>query len=39
MFMMIHPAAVKTLKDVINNLSSGKKADPSKYLDWVSTKM
>ncbi len=39
MFMMIHPAAVKTLKDVINNLSSGKKADPSKFLDWVSAKM
>jgi acetyl-CoA decarbonylase/synthase complex subunit delta len=39
MFMMIHPAAVKTLKDVINNLSSGKKADPSKYLDWVSAKI
>ena len=38
-FMMIHPAAVKTLKDVINNLSSGKKADPSKYLDWVSAKI
>jgi acetyl-CoA decarbonylase/synthase complex subunit delta len=38
-FMMIHPAAVKTLKDVINNLCSGKKADPSKYLDWVSTKI
>ncbi|XHH08233.1 MAG: CO dehydrogenase/acetyl-CoA synthase subunit delta [Candidatus Bathyarchaeia archaeon] len=39
MFMMIHPAAVKTLKDVINNLSSGKKADPSKYVDWVSAKL
>ncbi len=39
MFMMIHPAAVKTLKDVINNLSSGKKADPSKYVDWVSAKI
>jgi acetyl-CoA decarbonylase/synthase complex subunit delta len=38
-FMMIHPAAVKTLKDVISNLASGKKADPSKYLDWVSAKM
>jgi acetyl-CoA decarbonylase/synthase complex subunit delta len=38
LFMMIHPAAVKTLKDVINNLSSGKKADPSKYLDWVTAK-
>jgi acetyl-CoA decarbonylase/synthase complex subunit delta len=39
MFMMIHPAAVKTLKDVIDNLSIGKKADPSKYLDWVSAKI
>jgi acetyl-CoA decarbonylase/synthase complex subunit delta len=39
MFMMIHPEAVKTLKDVINNLSSGKKADPSKYIDWVSAKI
>jgi acetyl-CoA decarbonylase/synthase complex subunit delta len=39
MFMMIHPDAVKTLKEVINNLSSGKKADPSKYIDWVSAKI
>ena len=38
MFMMIHPAAVKTLKDVINRLSNGQKVDPSKYLDWVSAK-
>jgi acetyl-CoA decarbonylase/synthase complex subunit delta len=39
MFMMIHPDAVKTLKEVINNLSTGKKADPSKYIDWVSAKI
>jgi len=38
-FMMIHPEAVKTLKEVINNLSSGKKTDPSKYVDWVSAKI
>jgi len=38
MFMMMHPAAVKTLKDVINYLTSGKKADPSKFLDWVKVK-
>ncbi len=38
MFMMIHPAAVKTLKDVIGRLSSGQKADASKYLDWVKAK-
>jgi len=38
MFMMIHPAAVKTLKDVINRLSNGQKVDASKYLDWVTAK-
>lgn len=38
MFMMMHPAAVKTLKDVINRLTSGQKADASKYLDWVTAK-
>jgi len=38
MFMMIHPAAVKTLKEVTKRLSSGQKADASKYLDWVSVK-
>jgi len=36
--MMIHPAAVKTLKDVISRLSNGQKVDPSKYLDWVTAK-
>jgi CO dehydrogenase/acetyl-CoA synthase delta subunit len=36
--MMMHPAAVKTLKDVTRQLVSGKKADACKFLDWVSTK-
>ncbi len=38
LFMMMHPAAVKTLKDTINRLVSGGKADPAKFLDWVSVK-
>lgn len=38
LFMMMHPAAVKTLKDVTRLLVSGKKADTCKFLDWVSAK-
>lgn len=38
LFMMMHPAAVKTLKDVISKLVSGSKADPAKYVNWVSVK-
>jgi acetyl-CoA decarbonylase/synthase complex subunit delta len=38
LFMMMHPAAVKTLKEVIGQLVSGKKADASKFADWVSLK-
>jgi acetyl-CoA decarbonylase/synthase complex subunit delta len=38
LFMMMHPAAVKTLKDVTAKLVSGKKADACKFLDWVSVK-
>jgi acetyl-CoA decarbonylase/synthase complex subunit delta len=38
LFMMMHPAAVKTLKDVTKNLVSGKKADSYKFLDWVTVK-
>jgi CO dehydrogenase/acetyl-CoA synthase delta subunit len=34
--MMMHPAAVKTLKDVTAKLLSGKKADASKFANWVS---
>jgi acetyl-CoA decarbonylase/synthase complex subunit delta len=37
-FMMMHPAAVKTLKDVVGRLTSGKKADPCKFVDWVTLK-
>jgi acetyl-CoA decarbonylase/synthase complex subunit delta len=33
-FMMMHPAAVKTVKDTIHNLASGKKLAPNQY-DWV----
>ncbi|KON34398.1 MAG: hypothetical protein AC479_00605 [miscellaneous Crenarchaeota group-6 archaeon AD8-1] len=38
LFMMMHPAAVKTLKDIINNLTHGKKVNAEKYLDWISIK-
>lgn len=38
LFMMMHPAAVKTLKDVTAQLVSAKKVDACKYLDWVSVK-
>ena len=38
LFMMMHPAAVKTLKDVTNYLTANKKVDPSKYVDWVQMK-
>lgn len=38
LFMMMHPAAVKTLKDIVNYLASGKKVDPAKFNDWVTVK-
>jgi acetyl-CoA decarbonylase/synthase complex subunit delta len=38
LFMMMHPAAVKTLKEVTGKLVSGKKADASNFADWVSVK-
>jgi acetyl-CoA decarbonylase/synthase complex subunit delta len=38
LFMMMHPAAVKTLKEVTGQLVSGKKADVSQFVDWVSVK-
>ena len=37
-FMMMHPAAVKTVKDVIAELISNKKGSPDKIADWVSFK-
>jgi len=38
-FMMMHPAAVKTVKDVIEELVGGNKASPEKIADWVSVKI
>ena len=38
LFMMMHPAAVKTLKAVTAKLVSGKKADAGKFANWVSLK-
>ncbi|UCE95294.1 MAG: CO dehydrogenase/acetyl-CoA synthase subunit delta [Candidatus Bathyarchaeota archaeon] len=39
LFMMMHPAAVKTLKDVIMRLTSGKPGTPEKIANWVTTKI
>ncbi|MEM3040522.1 MAG: CO dehydrogenase/acetyl-CoA synthase subunit delta [Nitrososphaerota archaeon] len=38
-FMMISPAAVKTVKDVIAELMSGNRGDPAKAMEWVSAKL
>jgi acetyl-CoA decarbonylase/synthase, CODH/ACS complex subunit delta len=38
LFMMMHPAAVKTLKEVTRQLVSGKKADAANFADWISVK-
>ena len=38
-FMMMHPAAVKSLKDIIGDFSSGKKADPETIANWVSVQI
>ncbi|UCH02382.1 MAG: CO dehydrogenase/acetyl-CoA synthase subunit delta [Candidatus Bathyarchaeota archaeon] len=35
-FMMMHPAAVKTLKDVIKELTSGRKGASERIEEWVS---
>jgi CO dehydrogenase/acetyl-CoA synthase delta subunit len=38
--MMMHPAAVKTLKDTVNRLTEGKiQARPEAVADWVKTKI
>lgn len=37
--MMMHPAAVKTVKDIIDELFSGHKASPEKIADWVSVRI
>ena len=38
-FMMMHPAAVKTVKEVIKGLTGGEKADPAEIANWVTTKI
>jgi CO dehydrogenase/acetyl-CoA synthase delta subunit len=37
--MMMHPAAVKTLKDVTNQLLSGSSGNADKLVEWVSTRL
>jgi len=39
LFMMMHPAAVKTVKDVIQELTSGSKGISKKLADWVTVKI
>ena len=38
LFMMMHPAAVKTLKDIVNQLLSGGSGDSGKLAEWVTMK-
>jgi acetyl-CoA decarbonylase/synthase complex subunit delta len=39
LFMMMHPAAVKTLKDITRQLISGSSGNAGKFLEWVSVKI
>jgi acetyl-CoA decarbonylase/synthase complex subunit delta len=39
LFMMMHPAAVKTLKDVTNQLLGGSSGDAGKLAEWVTSKV
>ena len=38
-FMMMHPAAIRTVKETINRLMSMGKAEPEKIADWVTFKI
>lgn len=38
-FMMMHPAAVKTVKDVIRTFTSGEKASSETIADWITLKI
>jgi acetyl-CoA decarbonylase/synthase complex subunit delta len=38
-FMMMHPAAVKTVKDILQTLMSGKAASTPTAVDWISLKL
>jgi acetyl-CoA decarbonylase/synthase complex subunit delta len=39
LFMMMHPAAVKTLKETVNQLLTESSGDNGKLAEWVSTKV
>ncbi|MEM3580374.1 MAG: CO dehydrogenase/acetyl-CoA synthase subunit delta [Candidatus Bathyarchaeia archaeon] len=39
LFMMMHPAAVKTVKDVIAQLISGKSGNADRLVEWVTAKV
>jgi acetyl-CoA decarbonylase/synthase complex subunit delta len=39
LFMMMHPAAVKTVKDVIAQLMGGKSGNTQKLVEWVTVKV
>jgi acetyl-CoA decarbonylase/synthase complex subunit delta len=39
LFMMMHPAAVKTLKDTTKRLISGGSGNSDKFVEWVSAKV
>ena len=39
LFMMMHPAAVKTLKDIISQLLSGSSGNAERLVDWISVKI
>lgn len=39
LFMMMHPAAVKTLKDLITELTSGNRGKAERIANWVSAKI
>ncbi len=39
LFMMMHPAAVKTLRDLIKELTSGKSGSAERIANWVTAKL
>ncbi|UCH31899.1 MAG: CO dehydrogenase/acetyl-CoA synthase subunit delta [Candidatus Bathyarchaeota archaeon] len=39
LFMMMHPAAVQTLKDIIGKLAAGKSVSSERIANWVPTKI
>jgi acetyl-CoA decarbonylase/synthase complex subunit delta len=38
-FMMMHPAAVKTIKDVISSFTSPKSPSPEDFFNWITAKI